>query len=291
MRLLNFQPKGVQAPREVVGNLPNNHFIGLIYASKGMGKTNLLLNMVKQYDHTKFFQRVFLFSPSYESDPKYQVLNDGSYELQVYNDFNNDIFQDVIDDIKEGLEEWKQYQIRKKLYEKFQKAKDLGKFTEEELFELYDMDYEPPTCRFQKEPFSLIIYDDLASNAQLMKQGKSIANQFALRTRHFRTSIIYVVQQYKNAVPKMIRNNTDLWVLAKSKSDKDMMAVAEELSSYLSPKEVISLWEKSTSEPYSYFVVNLMASPDKRFTTNFDEPILAKLEESPRLPPASEGSS
>ena len=72
----------------------------------------------------------------------------------------------------------------------------------------------------------------------------------------------------------MVRRNLDLWVLASSKSEKDRLAVAEELSSYASPDEISDMWLSSTAEPYSYFVVNLMSKiPALRFTRNFDEAI------------------
>jgi hypothetical protein len=275
MRIQNFQPKGVQASRETLHNLPNNHFVSIIYSSKGTGKTNLLINMVKDYDKTKFFQKVYLFSPSYGADPKYHHLNDGSYELKIYNDFSNDLFQEVMDEIQADLDEWNHYQYRLKLYDKLQKARSLKQFTQEDLFELDQMEYEKPTPPFPREPFSLIVFDDLASNQQLMKQGKSIVNSVLLRCRHYRTSFIYVVQQYRNAVPKMVRANSDLWILAKSKSQKDMEAVAEELTSYASLNDIVSMWDKATEGDYNYFVINLMAPANLKFTRNFDEPITA----------------
>lgn len=273
MRIENFQPKGVQTPRSVDGNIPANHFIGVLYSSKGTGKTNMTINLVKQYDKTHHFQKVYLFSPSYDSDPKYEHLKDGSYELHVYHDFTNDLFERVVDEIKRDLEIWREYERTKKLWDKAQRAKSLKKFTEEELFELYNIGWEEPIAPFEAEPWSLIIYDDLASNPYLMKQGRCPANQFALRTRHFRTSILYAVQQYRGCVPTMIRKNLDLWVLAPSKSDKDMSAVAEELTSYASERELMDMWSRATAEPYNYFVVNLMSKPDLRFTKNFDEPL------------------
>ena len=271
MKILNYQPLGVQEPRKVEANLPNNHAVTIIYSSKGTGKSNMIVNLVKNYDRTKFFQKVYLFSPTYESDPKYQLLHDGSYKLNVYTDFTNEIFETVIEDIQNDLAEWSEYQRLLKLWAKFQKSKSVKQFTQEDLFELHEMNYAKPVAPFEKEPFSLIIYDDLASNRQLMNQGKSLANQTLLKCRHLRTSILYVVQQYRSTLPKMVRNNADMWILAKSKSDKDMASVAEELTSYASVADIIYMWNKATEGDYNYFVINLMASKDKRFTRNFDE--------------------
>jgi len=276
MKIKNYQPVGVQEERKTIHNLPRNHFVCIIHSSKGTGKTNTVINLIKDYDKTKFFQKVYLFSPSYEADPKYQHLNDGNYDLRVYNDFTNDIFQEVMEDIQADLDEWNHYLYRVKLYEKLQKAKSLKQFTQHDLFQLDEMAYDKPIAPFPCEPFSLICFDDLASNKQLMSQGKSLVNSVLLRCRHFRTSFIYVVQQYRNAVPKIVRANTDLFILAISKSRKDMEAIAEELTSYASVNDIVSMWQKATAEPYNYFVINLMSpNANLKFSRNFDEPLNA----------------
>lgn len=273
MKLKNYQAKANE--REVPEGFPNKPFLGLIYASKGLGKTNLLINLVHKFDETKTYQKVYLFSPSVQNDPKYQFLYDGKYDLKVYPNYTDEIMRDVIDEINDDLNEWKEYQRLKALYDKSKKAESQDLFNDEELLDLFMMDWEAPMPpKYNREPWSLIIFDDLASNAQLMKQGKSLMNSFALLHRHRNTSMIYAVQLYRNAVPKMIRNNLDLWVLGKSKSEENMKSVAEELTSYATTKEVIDKWNKATEEPYSFFCVNLMAkTPELRFTRNFNEPV------------------
>lgn len=272
MKLKNYQAKSNE--REVPEGFPNKPFLGLIYASKGLGKTNLLINMVHQFDKFKTYQKVYLFSPSVQNDPKYQFLNDGKYDLKIYPNYSDEIMREVIEEINEDLNEWREYQRLKKLYEKSKRADKQDLFNDEELLDLFMIDWEEPQPpKYDQEPWSLIIFDDLASNAQLMKQGKSLMNSFALLHRHRNTSMCYAVQLYRNAVPKMIRNNLDWWILGKSKSEENMKSVADELTSYVSAKDIIDKWETATNEPYSFFCVNLMTKPELRFTRNFNEPV------------------
>lgn len=271
MKLKNHQPPGVQAPREVSNpGFPDKSFLGLLYSSKGTGKTNTLINIVKEYDKTRFFQKVYLFSPSVHNDPKYDLLRGGSYELRVYPEYSDEILREVIEEIREDIRRWREWLRLEKLYKKSQRALSPDMFNDDELLDLFLLNWEQPKQPFDREPYSLVVFDDLASNKELMKQGKSVMSSFALLHRHVLTSILFSVQLFKNAVPRMIRNNLDWYVLGANKSRAVMREVAEELNSYASEDELITMWEKATEEPFSYFTINLM-KPAYRFRRNFDE--------------------
>lgn len=275
MKIINYQPKTVQEPRPVIegSGLPDNHFIGCILASKGSGKTNLLLNMMAEYDKTKHFDKVYIFTPTWDSDPKYERLREGSYELKVYKQFSNELLKEVIDEIQDDLRAWEDYKKTKALFEKSQRIKRIEDLSDDDLYDLEKMGWVEPVAPYHREPWSCIIFDDLASDPQLMKQGRSIANALALKCRHLRTSLIYIVQAYKGTVPVMVRKNLDLWVLAANKSLKDKLAVAEELTSYASSEHIADMWDRSTRLPYHYFTINLMAKPNERFRMDFNHAI------------------
>lgn len=271
MKLKNYQAKTNE--RDAPEGFPNKPFLGLLYASKGMGKTNALINIVLEYAKHKTYQKVYLFSPSVQNDSKYEHLQSGNYKLKVFPTYSDDIFREVVQEITDDQQEWKEYQRLKALYDKSKKTETPDIFSEDEILDLFMMNWEEPVPpEFDREPWSLIIFDDLASNKELMSNGKSLMNSFALLHRHKNTAMLFSVQLYKNAVPKMVRNNLDWWIMAKSKSVDNMMSVAEELTSYASPKDIIAKWEAATEEPYSFFCVNLML-PKYRFTKNFNEPV------------------
>lgn len=273
MKLKDYQPKGVQAPRAAPDGFPNKPFLAQIYSSKGTGKTNTLVNIIDHYDKHKFFQKVVLFSPTQGHDPKYEYLRDGSYELEVYGNYTDEIFRGVLESIKRDLYEWEEYNRLKKLYEKAQRVTSPDKLTDEELLDLYMLDFQMPECRFDREPYTLIVFDDQVGNKELYNSTKSLASQFFILHRHLRCSCVFVVQIYKNAMPKGIRSNLDWIILGASKSDDTMEDVATELDAYASKQEIKRMWIEATAEPYSYFCINLMM-PAYRFTRNFDEPLL-----------------
>lgn len=274
MKLKDHQPPNVQAPRPAPTGFPNKSFLALLYSSKGTGKTNTLVNILDEYNKHKFFQKVYLFSPTAKSDPKYQILENGNYQFKVFNNYSNEDFKEVVEEITADLKAWKEYERLKKLYDKARRAKKPELFNDDELLDLFMINWKDPEPPFEKEPYSLIIFDDLASNPELMKSGKSVANAFMLLHRHKLTSVIYSVQIFRNAVPRMVRNNLDWLVLGANKSKEVMTEVAEEFSSYASKDEFVDMWERATQEPYNYFCINLMTQP--RFSRNFDEPIPEK---------------
>lgn len=273
MKLKDYQPKTAQQPRDAPPGFPNKSFLALLYSSKGTGKTNSLVNIVKEYAKHRFFQKVYLFSPSLHSDPKYRELEDKNYELRTYDHYDDATLKEVIEEIRADLNEWREYQRKKALYEKSKRVKRTDILTDDELLDLWEMDWnDPPPSRFEREPWSLILFDDLASHPQLMKNGKTVASSFLLLHRHLLTSCAFCTQIFRNSVPKMVRNNLDWYILGKSKSEDNMESVASELDSYASKKEIIDMWSRATEEPFTYFCVNLMV-PKYRFTKNFDEGI------------------
>ena len=277
MKLPNLQPKHVQQPRDAPDGFPNKSFLALLYSSKGTGKTNTLVNIVREYEKHKFFQKIYLFSPSIHSDPKYELLRNGKYILREYDNFTNEYFAEALEEITNDLALWKKYERVKKVFDKFNKirhptAKHLQSFSDEEIAILEEHDFEMLEAPFEREPYTFIIFDDLASNKQLMSNGKSAINSFLLLHRHKLCSVAFCTQIFRNAVPKMVRNNLDWYVLGPSKSDENMKSVAEELTSYATDKELMAMWDKATAEPFHYFCINLMV-PKYRFTRNFDEPI------------------
>ena len=52
--------------------------------------------MLLKYDETKTFDIVYLICPTIHNDPKYKLLNNKKFELKVYDQFDNDIFKEIV---------------------------------------------------------------------------------------------------------------------------------------------------------------------------------------------------
>lgn len=163
------------------------HFLGAIIGQRGSGKTNAMLSLVFHCDKYKFFDKVYLFSPTSYNDPKYGLLDAGEphYELKKYHTYTDEYFQEVVDEIKSDIEEYKEWEKAHKLFQKFMK-KGSAKMSAEELLEISRMmidedTIEEPVCRFKQMPTSLIILDDLVGNTELYKSSpKGVFYNFAI---------------------------------------------------------------------------------------------------------------
>ena len=275
MRIPNYQPpKSIQQDRPCPEGFCPKSFMALLYGSKGSGKTNILLHIIEEYQKYKFFDKIYVFSPTHLSDPKQQLIKDYCQNVKYYGSYTNETFTKVLEEIKTDLEELKEYEKKMKLWKKFKK-KGHAALSDEELLQIYMFEFEePPKPKFDHLPYTLIVFDDQIGNAELYKpQARGVFPQFAILHRHLLCSVIFSVQIYRGGVPKCVRSNLDWWVLTKNKSISVMKEVAEDLTSYATEEQIIKMWEEATDEAYSWFCINLM-NKEFRFTKNFDEKIL-----------------
>jgi len=263
-------------PRKVPEGLPRLSFLGSIVGSRNSGKTNAFINLIKLYDTTKSFDKIYLFSPTYHNDPKYQLLDndDKHYKFKVYDTYNDTLMKEVLEEIKYEIEDYKKYEKQIKLYKKFLRVKNLDSLTAEELFELNMNDFEEPTTDYKYGmPTSLIIFDDLVGNKDLYRaDSKGLLNSFIILHRHLLTSVLFVAQIWANAVPRQIRNNLSLLMLFRNKNNKMKEEIGVEMSSIIKVEDFIKLWNFATEPDYSFFMIDFDAKdPKYRFRRNFNE--------------------
>ena len=263
-------------PRIVPDGMPRLSFLGSIVGSRNSGKTNAFINLIKLYDQTKSFDKIYLFSPTYHNDPKYHLLDndDAHYSLRVFDTYTDEIMKEVLGEIKADIEEYKSYEQQLKIYKKFLKVRNIDRLTAEELFELNLMDFEEPQTPFkQGMPTSLIIYDDLVGNRDLYRaDSKGMLNSFIILHRHLLTSVLFVSQIWANAVPRQIRNNLSLLILFRNKNTKMKEEIGVEMSSVIDVESFVKLWDFATEQDYSFFMIDFDAKDKRyRFRKNFNE--------------------
>jgi len=280
MKLKDYQSKEQQVPKPCPSGFCAKSFFMLCLGSKGSGKTNTIVNIVRDYQKHKFFDKLYIISPTIHDDSKYKQLEEVADEVSLYDDYTNDNFKEIVDDIENDLAEYKKYLRLKELLKRFHNSKKEpeGIFEDEEFLELYYNDFELPKVKYTRPPYSMIIIDDCAGNKDLLKQRGGLFSHFILKSRHKYTSCILGLQLWKNGLPRGLRNNLDWLVLAQNKSLKIKEDVYEDFSSYKTKKEFIDMWDNATAEPYDWFCVNMMLGRDKMFSKNFDEPIPIKKE-------------
>lgn len=278
---VNKDLKVVQAqPRAVPDYLFKANSLVCICANRGAGKTNTWINMLKRYDtETQTFDRVYLICPTVENDPKYSLLRDSFFKLQIYDNFDEEIFKEILDEIEYNIEGYKQFLEDKKLYDRFVKAHNLNVFSDYEMLKLEYMGFEPPITEFTKGfPQHLIIFDDMMGNPYVYPSNVrgNLLTRFTILHRHKNTAIWHSVQNFKNTLHKSIRNNLTGLLLFKNKSIDIKHEIAKEFANMVKEQDFVEMWDAATQDgEYNFFKVDTTAANKAyRFTKNFDEAML-----------------
>ena len=259
--------------RRIPQHLPNLHFLALICGSRGSGKTMAMLKLMQLYDQARTFDKVYLFSPTYHNDPKYHALDKGEYRLEVIEEYSEEQLVDVIHDTKVDIERFKEHGEYRKAYTKLQKwKKDLSLFPMEELIILEKYGYVHPDeqCEWKQMPTTCIIFDDLMYSP--LYKAKSVINGFAIKHRHYHTSLVFLTQGFKGGVPRQIRANLSLIILFATKSKAQREDIANEVSAWITPEHFEEIFSFATEEQHSFLLINGdEREKNHKFRKNFDE--------------------
>ena len=276
--LRNKDLKVVQSkPVPVPYGMPSLHFLQAIVGGRGQGKTTMLINEILTYNSAKVFDKIYMFSPTLHNDPKYKLLESSDdCTVKTFTSYSDELFKDVLSEIKGDIDLYKDYERKRKIWDRFAKAKRVDVIEDEDLMELYMWDFQEPIAPFKKFPCSLLVFDDLAGNKELYRgDSKGVFNAFVILHRHLACSCIFLSQIFHNAVPRQIRTNISWWVLFKNRNKELRKQIAAELSGPIDPDEFIELWDKACTEDHDFFMADYDAK-DKRFRyrRNFDELML-----------------
>ncbi len=264
--LTNKDLKCVQCPpRKTPEYLPKLHFLLYACASRGSGKTNMLVNLIKKYDKAKSFDHIVIYSPTVQNEPKYRLLAESLKHAQIdlKENFNHDDFAELRLKIDLRIEQYKRYEQDMKLYKSFKNyTGDYDNFADDDLLRLADMRFEKPQTPYKYgHPTTLILFDDLMGNRDLYgTQGAKAAqmNSFFILHRHKLCSVIFSCQSFKgNSVPKCIRQNISCMALWRNKSPEIQKEIAKECCSVVDPNEFINMWNHATrNNKYDFLMVD-----------------------------------
>jgi hypothetical protein len=268
------------SPRKVPSDFPfQKPFLGSIIGQRGSGKTNALLSLIFHADRYKLFDKIYLFAPmAFGSEPKYDLIENKQgkhYELYKYHTFTDDIFKDVYDEIQDDINDYKEWYMKHKLYQRFLKN-GLKGMNRDEVQNVLDMmidedTIQEPVCKWKHMPTSLLVFDDLVGNTDLYKPTPRGAFwSFSIHHRHLLSSCLFITQSYgSGAVPKQIRANLSLLMLFDLKKEIKKQ-VSDEMCGNMNEERFIELWEKACVNPYDFFMINFDAKKEHRFRKNFD---------------------
>ena len=210
--------------------------IHLIVGSKGSGKTSQLISMLKSKSiYRKHFNNIYLISPTAGTghDPKMSKLVKELNETgNFYDDCDNENYEDILNKIKMSNDKLK------------------------------DKD---------KEYRNLVILDDCLADMPKNNEKNNLLNKMIISCRHIHTSIILLIQKY-NAIPTLIRSNTDYISFYPSHSRQEIDTLIKDIS--VDEKLFKNLLDFATAEKYSFLHINLLHDNKPTFFKKFDKIII-----------------
>jgi len=224
---------------------PEDTSVILISASKGTGKTTLLVNLItrKKY-YRKKFNNVYLASQTCKSDSKYDNINLDDLNGLMCGTFDEGIIEQWYEEIKTELEEVKQHNKNLVLSKSKKKPKSI--------------------------PLTLMIIDDYAS---YLKNSKALMN-LVLNSRHLKLTLIITSQKYA-LFPSYLRENADVYIIYEASSGRERQFITEDLlEGILTKNQINDLFNEVYVHKRDFLLVNTRKDKKDRFYKNFDKIIL-----------------
>lgn len=249
-------------PQSKNPNLPSLFFSCLICGAKNSGKTYAMTSLLKLFENNPIYdingeeleQRIILFSPTARNESNI-VFKNLKYlkDEDIYEEYNDEILEDILSEIKGHIEEVSRYEKYLKILEKFKKTKE--KLSIEEYWKLYNNKLMP--IEKKKHIVTHFLFDDLIGNKQAFKKSRdSGLVNFLLKHRHLYTNI-FITTQYINAIAPVIKNNIDIFCLFKYANIKDVITKFYPLvSGVLLETDFELLYKHSSQERFGFLSIN-----------------------------------
>jgi len=177
----------------------DRHLIWCLCASRGKGKTTMLLNALNHKQLFKgYFDNIYLISPTAKNDDKFKpLIKELNQEDKFYTELNENNIREII----AGLE-------------------------------VYNRDFNRK--KYKREPRSLLILDDCIANMPRSTQ-KSVINELIIQNRHKKCSI-WITSQKLTKLNPLIRSNVDVISFWKCDNKKELTSFCDE---YNIPEEEV----------------------------------------------------
>lgn len=267
-------------------NIQRPYHITCAVGQRGSGKTFAIVKMLLNQEKSGFRDAVtgdkvairhILFSPTIKGNPVFTALKYLD-EDDMINEYTEEKLYDILDEIEENNKETERYKKYRIAYERYKKMTDeeLEKCKDYDFLAiLFEYDFEDwKTLAKPKYPngcITNIILDDCLANKSAFSAKKgSLLVKTILNSRHHAVNVIVASQNLKS-INKAIRNNVDVWILFKFKSEKIVLDdLYPEVSGMVSPEEFLSLYHYATTNPNDALIIDDKAERGDKFKLNFD---------------------
>lgn len=262
--------KGDAFPYQTGPDMPKLHTCLVANAKRGGSKTTSIVNLMERLP----FDRIFVVSPTYNSNlnlmSRLKVASEDIYDdpddITCLDKIKQAIEQER-DDLEKYQEDLKRYHQLNKL---LQNENVLTKIPDDLLFDFYrDGTFEKPTHRYNgKKPCMAVLFDD-CMNSGIFTKGIKKLNQMVIYMRHLGQlkeggalgcSFFFAIQCYKSThggISKTIRNQMTHMMLMKTKNEKELDEIAEEVAGEVDKKTFMNVYNYAIQEPFDFLFIDL----------------------------------
>lgn len=285
-------PPGSAFACETPPMMPKMHFLCACIGKRGSGKLVASVNLLEKL---KVVDRLFYVSPSANSNSaglaRLASPQGPLAPEDMYSDVNDtSILSDIVKKIEAERDDLEEYRKKLKLYNEA-----LKRINSHES--LYNIPMETmiaygegrPKHRWGgRVPCIVVYFDDILGSQLMIGKGAREIARICLYHRHLGgftdpkepgaigASLLFNAQAWKTSVgglPKALRNNLTLMILFKTKSEKELQEIAEEVSGEVSEQVFYSVYEQAMQEPHDFLLIDLHKKPNhpSGFRRNFNE--------------------
>ena len=207
------------------------HKILIIIGGSGSGKTNALLNLIKEQDNDNLIDKIYLNAKDLK-EPKHQFL------IKRHEDAGIKHFND------------------QKPFTECSNSMD-------GVYNNID-DYNP-----NRNIKTLIVFDDMIADFMTNEKFQAIIKDLFIRRMKLNISLLFITQSYFS-VPKDVRLNSMHYLIMKIHNKRVLQSIAINHSADIDYKDFMKIYKKCTSEPYCFLTIDttLPASNPLKFRKN-----------------------
>jgi hypothetical protein len=241
-------------------------FIGM----RGSWKTHAMVNLAKEYLDNGSFTRIYIISPTYESNPIFHVLH-ANHE-DVYENSQNSLqaVDDILRKCEKDSDDFDHYYEYMKAYLRWRHKKEL---TLEQRTMLENNDYKKPPSIPRPSP--LLIVDDMSHSDIYSTSRQNPFINLCLRHRHINhgkgITIFLAAQTFKSGIPLALRQNIQQYFIWPTRDESQLESIYHEVANLVDYETFKALYDKATQETHDFLTIDMNPPhPSLQFRRNFN---------------------
>ena len=199
--------------------IPDHPYRIIIIDGSGSGKTNALLNLIKEQYYHDVIDKIYLYARDL-NEPKYQFLIKKLEDAGIKNVNNPNAFivcSNTMDDVYEDID-----------------------------------NYNP-----KRNKKVLIVFDDMIADIMTNKKFQAIIKELFIRCRKLNISLVFITQSYFS-VPKDVRLNSTHYLIMKINNKRELQHIEINHSADIDYQDFKKIYRKCTKEPYIEKMMKLL---------------------------------